>query len=386
MENKQALARSFIVLILAIILAGSSCSEKRGARDRLATQLQALVDKMVHSDGEDPIHNAVLLVECPDIKWKGAAGLADGRKNVMTPDHKFKIASIAKTFTAAVVLQLIEEGALDLNAKIDRFLDNPLVKIDSLHLYKGSSYGRQITIEHLLSHTSGIADYMEDPRFVPEVLEHPHLQYDPAGIMGKYYGYQTNEKAVFPPGAGFNYSDVNYVLLAMIIEQATGESYPTQLKKRIFDRLEMVNSYLEYYEQPRGRKPLSHAFIGTLDLVDDINTSFDWGGGGIVSTAEELNTFLRALIDGKFFRQKSTLELMLSAADKGRGGTDYIYGLGIMKRSIRGLTFYGHGGAYDCDVFYCPDRNISVCLSLNQMNTYGKREELLQQAIKLIME
>jgi len=386
MENKQAPARWFIFLTLAIILAGSSCSEKRGAGDRLATHLQALVDNMVHSDGEDPIHNAVLLVECPDIKWKGAAGLADGRKNAMTADHKFKIASIAKTFTAAVVLQLIEEGALDLNARIDRFLDNPIVKIDDLHIYEGISYGRRITIEQLLGHTSGIADYMEDPRFVPDVLEHPKFQYSPAEIMGKYYGYQTNKKAVFPPGAGFNYSDVNYVLLAMIIEQVTGEPYHTQLEKRIFGRLAMENSYLEYYEHPRGKNPLSHAFIGTMDLVDDINTSFDWGGGGIVSTAEELNTFLRALIEGKLFRKKSTLDLMVSAADKGRGGTDYDYGLGVMKRSIRGLTFYGHGGAYDCDIFYCPERNISVCLSLNQMNTHGKREEFFERAIKLIME
>lgn len=384
LKNKQTPARPFIFLTLAIILIGGSCSEQRAGK-RLTTQLQALVDDMIHSDGEDPIHNAVLLVECPGIKWKGAAGLADGRKNVMTADHKFKIASIAKTFTATVVLQLIEENVLALDGKIDKFLDNPIVKIDSLHIYEGITYGRRITIEQLLSHTSGIADYMEDPHFVPDVLEHPKFQYDPAAIMGKYYAYRTNEKAVFPPGSGFNYSDVNYVLLAMIIEQATGETYHAQLKKRIFDRLGMENSYLEYYEQPRGENPLSHAFIGTLDLVDDINTSFDWGGGGIVSTAEELNTFFRALIDGKLFRQKSTLELMLSAADKGRGGTDYDYGLGIMKRSIQGLTFYGHGGAYDCDVFYCPERNISVCLSLNQMNTHGKREEFLQQATKLIV-
>ena len=385
MEAKQTLARSFIFLTLAIIFSGGSCTEKQSAGNRLSTQLQALVDGMIHSDGEDPIHNAVLLVECPDIKWKGAAGLADGRKNVMTADHKFKIASIAKTFTAAVVLQLVEEGTLDLEAKIDRFLDNAIVKIDSLHIHEGVSYGRRMTIEQLLSHTSGIADYMEDARFVPDVLEHPKFRYGPAEIMAKYYEYRANEKAVFPPGSGFNYSDVNYVLLAMIIEQATGESYHAQLEKRIFDRLGMENSYLEYYEKSRGENPLSHAFIGTLDLVDDINTSFDWGGGGIVSTAEELNTFFRALIDGKLFRQKSTLELMLSAADKGRGGTDYDYGLGIMKRSIRGLTFYGHGGAYDCDAFYCPERNISVCLSLNQMNTHGKREEFLQQAIKLIL-
>jgi D-alanyl-D-alanine carboxypeptidase len=165
----------------------------------------------------------------------------------------------------------------------------------------------------------------------------------------------------------------------------TGEAYHAQLKKCIFDPLKMGNSYLEYYEKPRGDKPISHAFFSTLDLVTEVNTSFDWGGGGIVCTCEELNTFLRSLVNGKLFKKESTIKQMLAVADEGRGGIDYEYGLGIMKRSFHGLTFYGHGGAYDCDVFYCPERNISVCMSLNQMNTHGKRDQFLKQAIELIM-
>ncbi|MGB7295762.1 MAG: serine hydrolase domain-containing protein [Candidatus Aminicenantales bacterium] len=384
MKNKQSPAHRFIIILWALVIIHFHCSEKQTERNPLSEKLQALVNSMSCLSCEDPIHNAVLLVECPQIKWKGAAGMADGKKEAMTADHKIKIASIAKTFTATVVLQLIEEGDLNLDSTIDMSLDNPIVKIDNLHIYKDISYGRQITVEQLLSHPSGIADYMEDPGFISGVIEHPKYQYNPAQIMGKYYEFQTNRKAVFPPGSGFNYSDVNYVLLAMIIEQVTGETYHAQLKKRVFDPLGMENSYLEYYEEPRGKNPLSHAFFSTMDLVDDINTSIDWGGGGIVSTAEELNTFFRALVDGKLFRNKSTLDLMLSVADKGRGGTDYDYGLGIMKRSIQGLTFYGHGGAYDCDVFYCPEKNISVCLSLNQMNTHGKRDKFLQQAIQLM--
>jgi D-alanyl-D-alanine carboxypeptidase len=171
----------------------------------------------------------------------------------------------------------------------------------------------------------------------------------------------------------------------MLIEELTGETYHAQLKKRIFDRLEMNNSYLEHYEEPRGERRLSHAFFSTMDLVTDVNTSFDWGGGGIVSTCEELNTFFRALVDGRLFEKQSTLKQMLDAADEGLGGMDYDYGLGIMKRSIHGLTFYGHGGAYDCDVFYCPEKKISICMSLNQMETHGKRDIFLQQVIELIM-
>jgi len=374
-----------VIILLVIIFMGCRSSEKPNQVNELSGKLQELVDNMIDAASEDPIHNAVLLVESPKIKWKGAAGKADGKNEAMTADHKIKIASIGKTFTATVVLQLIEEGYLDLNDTIDKFLDNPAVNLDSIHIYEGVAYGRQITIEQLLSHTSGIADYMEDPRFIPDVIEHPKIQYNSTRILEKYYEYQTNKNAKFPPGKGYNYSDVNYVLLAMVIEQVTGETYHAQLKARIFDPLGMENSYLEYYEEPRGDKPLSHAFLSTMDLVSDINTSMDWGGGGIVSTCEELNTFIRALLKGKMFRKKSTLNLMLDAADKDRGEADYVYGLGIMKRTIHGLTFYGHGGAYDCDLFYCPEQNISVCMSLNQMSTHGKRNTLLLEAIKLLM-
>jgi len=387
-ENALKLKRytqRLITLLLALILSSCSSSEERKDLDELSGKLQALVSGTVDCEGEDPVHNTVLLVECPTIKWKGAAGMADGKNESMTADHKIKIASIGKTFTATVVLQLVEEGQLNLYDTIDMFVDNPTVMVDSLHIHEGVQYGRQITIEQLLGHTSGIADYMEDPRFIPDVLERPHMQYNSAMILGKYYEYRTNESPAFAPGEGFNYSDVNYVLLGMIIEHVTGAALQDQYRARIFDRLGMENSYLEYYEEPRGDNPLSHAYFSDMDLVDDVNTSFDWGGGGIVSTCEELNTFFRALLDGKLFKKESTLRQMLAAADEGNGGTDYDYGLGIMKRSIHGLTFYGHGGAYDCDAFYCPEANISVCMSLNQMNTHGKRDVFLQQVIELIM-
>ncbi len=385
MNLQRFLTYAFVITCMAAAVLGCRSEEKKMRLHKLSHELQALVNSVVNSEGEDPIHNAVLLVEGPGIKWKGAAGIADGISEPMTADHKIKIASIGKTFTATIVLQLMEEGRLSLEDTIDKYLDNQIVRLDGLHLYEGVSYGRDITVRQLLSHTSGIADYMEDDRFIPDVLENPKKQYGPAKVLEKYFEYQTNQRALFPPDKGFNYSDVNYVLLAMIIEEVTGQPYHAELRARIFDPLGMKNSYLEYYEEPRGDRPLSHAFFSTVDLVTDINTSFEWGGGGIISTCDELNTFLRALLGGRLFKKKSTLEQMLAAADEGRGGQDYDYGLGVMKRSLHGLTFYGHGGAYDCDAYYCPQRNISVCMSLNQMNTHGKRDEFLLQAVKLIM-
>ena len=384
--------RIYIIIIL-IFLSIISCDQKKPIDSHktkpgsieLQKKLQSLIDTCIDMDSEDPIYNVVLRAECPGFKWKGAAGLADGKSELMTADHKIRIASIGKTFTATIVLQLMEEGYLNLSDLIEKYLDNRIVKLDSLNINKGISYGRQITVKQLLSHTSGIADYMEDPRFIPEVIEHPKTVWNPSKILEKYYEYKTNHKTAFPPGGGFNYSDVNYVLLAMIIENVTGSPLQVQLKKRIFDPLGMENSYLEYYEAARGDKPLSHAYFSTFDLVTDVNTSFDWGGGGIVSTCEELNTFFRTLLKGHLFKEKTTLNKMLKAADRGLGGTEYDYGLGIMKRNIHGLTFYGHGGAYDCDAFYCPKQDISICMSLNQMNTYGKRDKLFQDVVKLIM-
>lgn len=380
---------ALIILISSIFLFFSfGCNKSFKQRDnlKLSNKLQSIVNSVIDIESEDPIYNAVLLVEGPNFKWKGASGMADGKNEPMTADHKIKIASITKTFTATIILQLVEEGYLNLNDRIDKYLDNQIVKIDSLSIIDGVAYGHQITIEHLLKHTSGIADYMEDPEFIPDVINDPKKLFNSTLIMEKYYNYHTETKAVFPPGKDFNYSDVNYVLLAMIIENVTDSSYNEQLKTRIFDKLDMKNSYLEYYEEPRGLSKLSHAYFSTYDLVEDINTSFDWGGGGIVTTSEELTRFFRELMNGKLFKKKTTLQLMLNAANEGKGGTDYDYGMGIMKRTIHGLTFYGHGGAYDCDVYVCPEKNISVCFSLNQMLTHGKRDEFLFQVVKEIVD
>jgi len=383
-----------VVLLLAVLVPAadtgqpqSSIPGRGGDEDRGDTfgELEAHLNSIVDASGEDPTHNAVLLVEGPNLRWKGAAGMADGQDEAMSADHKFKIASIAKTMTATVVLQLAEEGRLSLDDTLEEFFESSVVDLDTLHIHKGTSYGRRITVGQLLSHTSGIRDYMEDPRFIPFLLEHPEQQWSPEMILGTYYEWEVNTKAAFPPGEDFIYSDPNYVLLAMIIEKVTDSSLAAQYRKRIFDPLGMSNSYLEFYEEPRGSHPLSHAFFGAADISTSINTSFDWGGGGVVSTCEEVNVFFRTLLEGRLFTKESTLKQMLAAADSGFGGEEYDYGLGIMKRTIEGLTFYGHGGAYDCDLFYSPEAGISVCTVLNQMNTHGKRDPFLEKAVALAL-
>ena len=389
----MSVARSILLTLLAVSVyifiaisqQASLAADSVTEGGDVPRELAALVEQQINTESEDPIHNVVLLVEAPWLKWKGAAGMADGKQEPMTADHKFKTASISKAFTATVILQLMEEGQLDLDDTLEKFFDSSEIDLDSLHIHNGVSYGRTITVEQLLAHTSGIRDYMEDPRFIPDVLANPEIQYSPALILRWYFRYRTNEQAAFPPGKGWAYADPNYVLLGMIIQKVTGSTLQEQYRTRIFAPLGMENTYLEFYEEPRGSLPLSHAYMSTIDINDNINTSFDWGGGGTVSTCEELNTFFRALLHGELFEQEGTLKRMLAAAEKGYGGEEYDYGLGIMKRSICGLTFYGHGGAYDCDAFYCPGEDIGICMSLNQMLTHGKRDRFVEDAVRIVL-
>ncbi len=352
---------------------------------KVKQNLQSLVDNIVSNQGADPIHNSLMMVKSPGIVWKGASGMADGLNEKMSIDHNFKIASITKTFTATIILQLLEEKKLNLNDTIDKYLDNKIINIDNLHIYKDTSYGRTITLADLLSHRSGLADYMEDPQFVQDVAAQGEKLWSPTLVLSRYYAYQTNLKAKFIPDNGYSYSDINYVILAMIIEEITQTSLSDEFNNRIFKVLNMNNSYLEFYGKPRGNKRLSHAFYSTYDLNTQLNTSFDWGGGGIVSNLDELDIFFRALLKGKLFKNKSTLDLMLNLAEKGNGNEYYTYGFGIMKREIAGINFYGHGGAYDCDVFYSPVEDISIIMSMNQMNTHGKRDKYVSDAISIIM-
>jgi D-alanyl-D-alanine carboxypeptidase len=370
--------------VVLIIAATMPATVDRQVPASVGVDLQALLDSLIDHDSDDPVHNAVLLVEGHGIRYKGAAGLADGAAEPMTPEHAYKIASIGKTFTATVVLQLVEEGRLSLDDTLGKFLgESSVVPLDTLQIYEDVSCARRVTVEHLLGHTSGLGCYLGgDPRFIEYIIEHPQTQWTPAMMMDKYFEYHLNRKPAFMPGEGWEYTDTNYLLLALIIEKVTGTPLHEQYRKRLYEPLGLSNTYLEFYEEPRGSAPLSHAYYGRLDVSADVNTSFDWGGGGIVSTTEDLNTFYRALLNGRLFKSPSTLEKMLANTDR---EDHWNYGFGIKRMVICDKAFYGHPGAYSCDAYYCPEEDLSVVLTINQMNSNDRKEALRGKAVEIAM-
>jgi D-alanyl-D-alanine carboxypeptidase len=290
---------------------------------------------------------------------EGAAGLTAGPGSApMTPSTPFEIASITKTVTATVILQLVEEGRLSLDSRLG----------DLLPAKFSRGFNSSITVRQLLSHTSGLAHYWEDgPRdregnnaFLRAFLAEPQRFWQPDDIL--------DLARVLParrPGARFHYSDTNYVLLGLIVEQTTGKPLHAVFREKIFDPLGMKSTWLSYREKRRGAAP-SHRYEGTEDLDNVPRQSADWAGGGLVSTTQDLERFLRGLATGALFKKPDTLQVMLEGGPVGEPGISY--GLGLYRVQLDGRLgeVWGHDGHGNSFAYYWPRRDITFTGTLNQ--------------------
>ncbi|MGG0759833.1 serine hydrolase domain-containing protein [Bacillus paramycoides] len=266
--------------------------------------------------------------------WGYAAGIADLRtKKPMKTDFRFRIGSVTKTFTATVLLQLAGENRLNLDDSIEKWLPGVI---------QGNGYdGKQITIRQVLNHTSGIANYIQSKDF---------------DIMDTKKTYTAEELVKmglslppdFAPGKGWSYSNTGYVLLGILIEKVTGNSYAEEIENRIIEPLELSNTFLpgnssvipgtnhaRGYVQPDGASELKD--------VTYYNPSMGSSAGDMISTADDLNKFFSYLLSGKLLKEQQ-LKQMLTTVPTGRaelGG----YGLGIYETKLpNGVSIWGHSG------------------------------------------
>jgi D-alanyl-D-alanine carboxypeptidase len=155
---------------------------------------------------------------------------------------------------------------------------------------------------------------------------------------------------------------MNYVLLGLIIETIEGQPLAQSIRNRILVLLKMENTYFEFYEPPVNKGNIQHQWIGKIDF-SKLNTSFDWAGGGLVSTNQDLAVFIKALFENKLI-SKSSLKKLLDVQPAGEG--ENRYGLGIYETDYNGKTFYGHYGFYGTYVGYCPEDKTVLSYSIGQ--------------------
>lgn len=182
-----------------------------------------------------------------------------------------------------------------------------------------------------------------------------------------------------------HYSDTNYVLLGVIAERVTGSSLPDLLARWIFGPLGLDDTYLEFHQPPRGNARLVYPYLGRMWL-GDVNTSFDWGGGGLVSTHVDLHRFVRRVLEGRLFYRASTLAAMLDVRpeDDPRfllGSLSSAYGLGVRRLTLGGRTWFGHSGSWGCVVLYCPEDAVSVSVAVHQGENGGVLARVLARIL-----
>jgi len=351
-------------------------------------QLEKIMELVLRPTGNTPIHNCMLYIKDKKngFTFSKAIGL-DGPEGIaITVDHGFRTGSITKLFTATLILQLAEEGLLKMeDLYINLLNENSKKLLSGLHLYNGVDYSSTISLNHLLCHSSGLRDYFsEDARFLDFVLEHPLQSWNWKTVMEKYFEFELDKKPVFIPGEGFHYADTNYLLLAVLIEQITGKSLNQVYREKIILPLGLTNTYLEFYELPQEVKPVVYPFYG-IHSLKKVNTSFDWGGGGLISTMDELDIFIRGLMKGVLFKKSKTLDLMIQLQNQKSPGegkdTSFNYGLGIQKKVFPGFSFFGHTCAYGSMLYYEPEKDISLILSLNQLTAMHKAEWMMKKVI-----
>ncbi len=361
-------------------------AKKPAGKGAVIEQLQAQLDSLL---SQKHVKHAIVAVESGDrsLRWIGAAGEANPDGTLMHEDTPFFIASVTKLYIAVVILKLHERGLLHLDKPISRYLPQSL--ISGIHRMGGVDYTNAITIQHLLSHTSGLADWLEDrPKGGESLIEQLFRGGDRAlRIEDVTQIIRDQLSPHFPPqpleakGNKTRYSDTNFQLLIAIIETLHEKPLHQVFDEQLFRPLNLRHTFHPGQAPLEATSEPATVWVESQPLVLPMAMqSF----GDLYSTAADLLAFLRALTRAEVFDYPTTLSLMqqrwnrfgfpLDAAALRSPGWPIEYGLGLMRfRLPRAFTLpysipavIGHTGSTGTWLFFCPELDVYLCGSVDQ--------------------
>ncbi|HYC52324.1 MAG TPA: serine hydrolase domain-containing protein [Gemmatimonadaceae bacterium] len=278
--------------------------------------------------------------------------------------------SVGKTYVSAVALQLVHEKKLDLDAPISTYLGTK-------PWFRRLPNAETITVRQLMNHTSGLVRYEFQPAFTAALRSAPLRTWTPEERLA----YVFDTQAPFAAGAGWEYSDTNYIVLGMIIERLTGRSYYDELQRRLLGPLGLVNTIASDRPALPG---LANGYAGPKNDLGGYDASIvngrmaanpglEWTGGGIASTTEDLARWGKLLYEGRAF-DASLLPVLLDGVPA-RLGRDTKYGLGVIIRPTPLGVTYGHSGffpGYATELLYFPDTRTALALQVNVTDPYPR--------------
>ena len=333
--------------------------------DEAMRQLDAYASRLAAAD----LYSGTLLVARGDrVLHERAYGLASREYGVPNqPDTRYNLGSINKMFTAVAILRLVESGRLSLQDPVEKHLPGVL----------DPEVARKVRIEHLLTHTSGLGDFLFTPEMMP--LNRANFR-----SVADYLPHLANDRLAFEPGSRWAYSNTGFLVLGAILERVTGEEYHAHVRRTIFQPLGMSNtdayprdavvqglaSHYELAASPRGR--------AWRNVTYDIPVRGTPAGGGF-STARDLYTFMRALVGNQLLSPGMT-DAMLTAKPA-LGSTAYGYGIQLLSPSGNIVGHTGGGpGVADFVTVHRPSGTFTIALS----NLVGETGALVRRGQSLL--
>ena len=328
-----------------------------------ADALQARLTSLQSKLGLPGVSVAILWAD--GRSWVGAAGLADvAARRPVTPDSGFALASISKTYTAAVVLQLVEEGRLA--------LDQPVAP-----LLPGYGLDKRITVRMLLDHTSGLPDFFLNPKIDKPLQAAPDAAWTPARSLT----YLTAKRA--KPGSTWIYANTNYLLLGELVTAVTGRPLATEIRDRLLDPLGLSGTWYQVVEAPRatttfgyrtaprsggGVKATRVGVGGDIMPFRSVITAAG-GAGSIAGTALDTARWIEAFAGGSVLSPSMQAAMLADAWRTPALHARVPYGLGIQVTTLAGWPALGHSGrylGYRNVARYLPDEGITIVVLTNQ--------------------
>ena len=325
-----------IVSVVALLLFG------RNNHSNLSGSVSEKIDQYLTNE---KFQGTVLIAKEGEVLFTQGYGMAaPGLPN--SPSTLYQIASLSKTFTAVAIMQLVEKDLLS--------LDNPISQY-----FSDFPNGETITISHLLSHSSGIPDYL---------TENAEFDYSKEWKPNDIVNTISDSELKFTPGKSFSYSNTGYVMLGLIIEKVSGQSYADYIEQHIFEPSNMVNSM---FTVPLG-VPKAQGYVDGK-VGPFIHNSAAYAAGDIISTVEDLELFDRALRNHVLI-SKETSELMSRTHAK---KFPHQYGYGWYTQDVMGKQAVGHSGGYPSGfrhyVTRLNDEELTVIVLSNEMTINSKR-------------
>ena len=356
------MVRTFSIAVAALI--AQSAAPPQPQPTALQTRVRAYLDEW-RASATFP-GAAVGIVLKDGTSFAVTTGVADrATQTPLTPDDLFMAGSTGKTFFAALALQLIEGGRLELDAPIAKYLGTK-------PWFGRLPNAKDITVRMLMTHTSGLVRYEMNPKFTAALRAQPDKSWTPEEEIA----YLLDATAPFAAGQGWDYSDTNYIVLGMIMEQITGTSVYDEVRKRFLEPLKLtrvvpttsrrIPGLVQGYAGPRDPLGLPDQVISNGQFV--VNPQFEWTGGGYATSALDLARWGHALYSGTAI-SASARKLMIDAAVPARLGPETRYGLGVIVRPASPAgRVWGHSGffpGYVTELIHLPDADVTLAIQLN---------------------